>query len=106
MVTVRLSMLLIVGTVRLPADGLDAARPVMRRMVDASRKEEGCVEYGYAQDVFDPDVIQVRELWTDQAALDRHFASPHIAEWRAAWPTLGIGDRNLRVYDVAEPRDT
>ena len=75
-------------------------------MADASRAEEGCVEYGYAEDVFDPGLIHVKELWTDQAALDRHFASDHITEWRAAWLNLGIGDRRLRVYDVGAPRQT
>lgn len=99
-------MLLIVGTVRLPAENLDAARPTMKRMADASRLEEGCVEYVYAEDVFDPGLIHVKELWTDQDTLDRHFDSSHLAEWRAAWPSLGIGDRDLRVYEVAEPRKT
>src|SRR3954447_9006916 len=99
-------MLLIVGTVRLPARNLEAARPIMKRVVDASRLEVGCVEYGYSEDVFDAGLIHVKELWTDQCALNRHFASTHIAEWRAAWPSLGIGDRDLRVYDVAEPRRT
>jgi quinol monooxygenase YgiN len=99
-------MLLIVGTVRLPAHNMEAARPVMKRMADASRLEEGCVEYVYAEDVFDPGLIHVKEMWVDQNALDRHFASTHIAEWRAAWPSLGIGDRNLRIYDVGEPRRT
>lgn len=78
----------------------------MKRMVDASLTEEGCLEYDYAEDVFDPGLIHVKELWTDQAALDRHFASKHIADWRAAWPSLGIGGRELRVYDVEEPRQT
>ncbi len=78
----------------------------MKRMADASRLEEGCVEYGYAEDVFDPGLIHVKEMWTDQGVLNRHFASTHIAEWRAAWPSLGIGDRDLRVYEVTEPRTT
>jgi len=99
-------MLLIIGTVRLPAGNLDIARPVKKRMVDASRSEPGCVEYVYAEDVFDPGLIHVKEIWTDQSALDRHFAISHIAEWRAAWPELGIGDRDLRVYEVGEPRRT
>ena len=99
-------MLLIVGTVRLPADNLDRARPIMQRMAQASRAEEGCIEYGYAEDVFDPGLIHVKELWTDQAALDRHFATTHIAEWRAVWPSLGIGERDLRLYEVGEPRRT
>ncbi|WIW87323.1 putative quinol monooxygenase [Sphingobium sp. V4] len=99
-------MLLIVGTVRLPAQNMEAARPIMKRMADASRAEEGCIEYGYAEDVFEPGLIHVKEMWVDQTALDRHFAASHLNEWRAAWPSLGIGDRNLRVYDVAESRST
>ena len=99
-------MLLIVGTVRLPAHNLAEARPVMKRMVEASRAEEGCLEHGYAEDIFDPGLIHVKEMWVDQASLDRHFASAHTAEWRANWPSLGIGERNLRVYEVGEPRRT
>jgi quinol monooxygenase YgiN len=99
-------MLLIVGTIRLLTHNMDAARPIMKRMVEASRAEQGCVEYSYAEDVFDPGLIHVKELWTDQASLDRHFLSAHIAEWRATWPSLGIGDRDLRIYEVGEPRPT
>lgn len=99
-------MLLIVGTVRLPPEKLAAARPVMRAMVEASRAEDGCLDYGYAEDVLDPGLIHVKELWRDQAALDQHFMAPHLAEWRAAWPALGIGERNLQVYDVGEARPT
>lgn len=99
-------MLLIVGTVRLRAENLERARPAMRAMVQASRAEPGCLEYGYAEDVLVPGLIHVKELWQDQAALDAHFASAHIAAWRAAWPGLGIGERDLRVYEVGAPRKT
>jgi len=96
-------MLLIVGTVRLPPDNLAVARPVMERMVQASRAEPGCLLYVYAEDLFDAGLIHVKEMWADRDALDRHFAAAHLAEWRAAWPTLGIRDRDLALFDVAEP---
>ena len=99
-------MLLIVGTIRLPADRIDAARPAMARMVEASRAEDGCVDYAYAEDIIDRGLIHVRERWRDQASLDAHFATPHLAEWRAAWPVLGIGDRDLARYAVGEPQPT
>jgi quinol monooxygenase YgiN len=99
-------MLLIVGTVRLPPEKLSQAREVMRAMILASRKEEGCFEYCYAEDVLEPGLIHVKELWHDQVALDLHFTSQHIAQWRSAWPQLGIHSRNLTVYDVGEGRAT
>jgi quinol monooxygenase YgiN len=97
-------MLLIVGTIRLPAERLEAARPVMREMVQASRAEDGCEEYSYAEDVLDAGLIHVTELWRDERSLARHFASAHLERWRAAWAKLEIGGRNLRVYEVGKPR--
>jgi quinol monooxygenase YgiN len=99
-------MLVIIGTIRLPAERLDEARPAMQRMVSGSRAEPGCIDYSYAQDVFDAGLIHVTEVWSDRAALDVHFRSPHIADWRASWPALGIGERNLMLYEAGEPKPT
>lgn len=99
-------MLLIVGTVRLPAEKLEDARLVMQRMIQASRAETGCIEYSYAQDILDSGLIHVKELWQDRVSLDKHFTSGHIEDWRSEWPRLGITDRNLMLYDVDAPEIT
>lgn len=99
-------MLLIVGTVRLPPENLKAAREIMETMILASRAEDGCLGYSYAEDILEAGLIHVKEFWRDQVALDQHFASSHIATWRSAWAQLGIHDRNLILYDVDEGRKT
>ena len=99
-------MLVIIGTIRLPAERLDEARPAMQRMISGSRTEPGCIDYSYAQDVLDSGLIHVTEVWSDRAALDAHFRSPHIADWRASWAALGIGERNLMLYEAGEPKPT
>lgn len=95
-------MLLIVGTIRVPPERLDLARPAMQAMVLASRAEDGCCEYHYAEDVLDPGLIHVKELWSDRKSLERHFESDHIRAWRSQWPALDIGERDLRLYDVGD----
>jgi quinol monooxygenase YgiN len=97
-------VIVILGTVRLPPENLEAARPVMAAMTRASRGEDGCIAYAYAQDVFEPGLIRVSEVWRDQAALDAHAKAPHLAEWRAAWPALGIGERRLMAYEAADAK--
>lgn len=97
-------MLLIVGSFRVDPERLDAARPVMARMIAASRAEDGCVDYSYAEDVLDAGLIRVTEAWRDEAAFARHVAAPHLAEWRATWPAFGIHDRDLARYDAGDPR--
>ncbi|MBC8718001.1 putative quinol monooxygenase [Ochrobactrum sp. Marseille-Q0166] len=99
-------MLLIIGTIRLPAEKLNAARPAMQKMIEASRTEDGCIEYTYSQDILEPNLIHVKELWRDRVSLDKHFVSDHIGKWRSEWPKLGITDRNLVLYDVDAPKLT
>ena len=95
-------MIIIMGTVKLAPDRLDAAKPAMRRMVDASRAEAGCIAYAYAQDLLDPETIHVAEQWRDRAALTEHFATPHMAEWRGVMGSLGLTGRDLRVFEADE----
>ena len=96
--------LIIAGTVRVPAENLDRFRPHMLEMLAASRGEDGCLTYSYAQDVADPGLIRIFEAWRDQAALDAHFATGHMARWRSQWPLFGVSDRDLMVYETAAER--
>ena len=96
--------LIIAGTIRVPAENLEALRPHMQAMVEASRAEDGCLQYAYGEDVLEPGLIRVFEVWRDQAALDAHFQSSHIAAWRSQWPALGVGDRRLTLYEAGAER--
>ena len=95
-------MLLITGTIRLPPERLADALPAMRAMVAASRAEPGCLGYSYAEDVIEPGLMRITELWDTRAHLNAHFRSDHIATWRAHWGVLQITDRRLWLYEVGE----
>lgn len=97
-------MILVTGTIRIPPAKLPAALPVMRAMIERSRAEDGCIAYSYARDLLDPGLIRVSEAWASKAALDAHFAAPHLAEWRASWAELEITDRNLVLHEVKDTR--
>lgn len=97
-------MLIIAGTFRVPAHNVDDARPHMAAMIAASRAEPGCLHYSYGADVLDPGLIHVTEHWTDRAALEAHQRADHIVTWRAAWPSLGIGERDLTLFETGEGR--
>lgn len=97
-------MIIVAGTVRAPPENLEAFRPHMEAMLAASRAEDGCIQYAYSVDVQDPGLIRVFEAWRDEATLQAHFQTPHIAEWRKAWPAFGVSDRRLTLYQVEADR--
>ena len=93
-------MIVIEGTVRVPPEQIEAARPAMERMIRASRAEAGCLDYAYSLDLLDPGLVRVTERWKNREALAAHFATPHMAEWRAQFATFRITDRSLRLYEA------
>jgi quinol monooxygenase YgiN len=97
-------VIIILGTVRLPHDNIAKARTAMQAMVTASRAEDGCIEYGYSEDLLEPGLIRVTEIWRDATVLDAHFKTPHLAAWRATWPDLAISERRLFAYEAGEAR--
>ncbi len=96
-------MIILAGSVRLPAEKLAEARPVMARMIEASRAEEGCVAYCFAEDLLEPGLIRIFEVFRDGEAQKLHAESAHMKEWRAAWPALEIGDRHIDRYEASGP---
>jgi quinol monooxygenase YgiN len=94
-------VIIVAGTVRIDAAKIDGTRVEMRKMLEASRAEDGCIDYSYAIDVLDAALVHVFEIWRDRAALDAHFKTAHMAAWRQSFAALGIFDRKLNVYDVS-----
>ena len=93
-------MIVITGTVRLPAANRDAAFPAMRAMVEASRAEDGCEAYSYAFDLLDENLVHIVERWRDRPALEAHFATAHMAQWRRQFGALDITDRDLTLFET------
>jgi quinol monooxygenase YgiN len=96
--------IIIAGTVRVPSENLAGLKPHMARMLAASRAEDGCVTYSYAEDVAELGLIRVFEVWRDQAAIDAHFQAPHMTVWRTACAAHGVSDRKLFAYETTSER--
>jgi quinol monooxygenase YgiN len=96
--------LIVAGTIRVPPANVEALRPHMVTMIATTRAEDGCETYGFAEDVADPGLLHVFEVWRDQDALAAHARAPHMAAWRAAGASLGVSDRNIAAYEVASKR--
>ena len=95
-------MIVIIGSFRVPPSMIDIVRPVMETMIRASRAEDGCIEYAYALDVLDEGLVRVSEKWRDRDALEAHFRTAHIAEWRAQISALAMSERELTAYETVD----
>lgn len=95
-------MILVAGHFRIPLEHLDAAREPMRKVVQATHAEDGCLSYAYAEDVLEPGLIRVSEAWRDLGCLTSHGRSAHMAEWVNERAGLGLYDRDIKMWEVGE----
>ncbi len=93
---------LVIGEFRLPPERMADAREAMERVIVATRAEEGCLGYAYAEDVLDPGLIRVSEKWQSRELLAAHLAAPHMAVWKQERAALGLSGRDITGFVVDE----
>lgn len=76
-------------------DVVARSAPIQRATRD---DEPGCVVYCFAADPVEADLIQVYELWTDEATLLAHFDHPNYDAMRALLNEAGLASAVSRKF--------
>jgi quinol monooxygenase YgiN len=97
-------MIMIEGWVRLGAGDIDRLRPAAVAMISATREEDGCLEYAFAQDLADSNLFRIVERWRDEAALAAHFQTPHMASFQQALGAATNQGGSVKVYKAEVER--
>src|SRR3954465_1380012 len=74
-------MLLVIGRVECSAEKRDELIALFEEMQQNSRREDGCLRYGFFAAVEDPPSFVAGGEGADRAPLARHFAQPHLHEF-------------------------
>ncbi len=82
---------------------LDAMLPALRRLVEESRAEPGCLMYQAHRDPDSPNVIFLYEQYVDEGAYQSHADSDHFKTYAVGdlFPRRETADR--AVYETFEP---
>lgn len=82
-------MIYVVATFHIRPGTLEAFVGAAYVLIDAARREPGCIYYDLHASVTDPDRVVCLEHWADRTTLDAHLASPHtIAFGQAIEPLV------------------
>ena len=95
-------MIQVNGTIRLAADADEGALSALIAMMELSRAEDGCLDYTFARDLSDPQVLVLFERWRDAAALAAHGQSAHMREFQQVMAANPPSSRDIRMYETDE----
>jgi quinol monooxygenase YgiN len=97
-------LILVTGHIRVSPETVGQLRPHIQALVNATRKEDGCILYAFAEDMNEPGVIRIVERWRDWPSLEAHGEASHIATWSAVAKGAGITSREIIAHAADEER--
>lgn len=98
-------MIAVLGSFRFPPEAVEQARPLMREVIEATVAEPGCRAYSYSEDVAEPGLFRVTELWDSRGRLDAHFETSHMRAWIEQRAALGFFDRQVAVHEITSTEE-
>jgi quinol monooxygenase YgiN len=97
-------MIVVIGRVKTDAERRERLIDVGQRVSQASREEAGCASYRLYEDTERPNEFVFIEVWESEEALQRHFATAHIAAFMQAVPETLIEAPDVQFHTVAGSR--
>jgi len=94
-------MIIVTFEVSFEKDVIGGVREAFRIMDQETAKEAGCLKYVSSQDVNDPRIVRIYEMWESMEALVPHFQTAHMAAFQKALGGLDAVSTDARVYEVA-----
>lgn len=74
-----------------------------RVLVERSRTEAGCLEYGCYQDITGANRLLIVGYWVDQQVLEQHYESDYFKELVGQFANLVVDvPPSVSLYDVVE----
>lgn len=98
-------MLVVTGIIEVGAGDTAKMADAARDMVAGTVQEEGCHVYEFSQDICNATRFRVYEEWEDQAALDAHGLTSHMATFRGVLGGLTVVSREIASF-VPGPKQT
>jgi quinol monooxygenase YgiN len=97
-------VLVVIATLPGKPEKREEIAEVLSKAAAASRGDAGCLSYAFHRDLENPDTYVSVEVWEDQASLDAHFTTPHLAELFTVAPDLLAGEVTITTYETDGPK--
>ena len=95
-------MIIVNGRFQTTNENIVGIKNAIATMEKASRLEDGCNDFTFSVELNDPRILRITECWDNMEALEAHFSSPHMAEFRKSLATLPAEGRDVHFYEVIQ----
>jgi len=75
-------------------------KALAKPLIEASRKEEGCISYSLFEDIKDGNILTFIEEWKSEEAIKIHNSTPHFTATVPKFGPLTSKPSDVNLYEV------
>lgn len=94
-------MIVVLARLRVKPGLESKIKELVQGVVEATRRETGCISYRLLQDFADAAEFSFVEEWQSKEALQAHMQTAHFLKWRDQSAPL-VAERASKVYDAQQ----
>ena len=98
-------MIIVQGNIPLRLEARDRAIELARKMVSATRSEQGCISYDFYLGLSDPNTLMVFQEWESMEALMEHLQTSHMEDFLRELPDVVSGEITTKRFAVHKMED-
>lgn len=95
-------MIIVIARLTVKPDKKQELFGFAQALIAATRQEAGCISYTLLEDPFDAAKCAFVEEWENKQALERHFTTPHMKQWRQESADLLADKTEITLYQGEE----
>lgn len=94
-------MIKVVAKQTIKEDKVEACKDIITGLVEATRKEEGCITYELYEDIKKKNILTFIEEWESMEALKSHMNSKHFLEAMPKITAMREKEVEVDIYTLA-----
>ncbi len=95
-------MIVVSGLMEIAPAHVERFSELSRVLIEATRREPGCVRYSFAQSLDADGIFEIFEEFTDEAALGEHVKADHYRTWSRALKEIEVVRVSIVKYTAAD----
>ncbi len=94
-------MIIVLAEAQALPEHADALAGLLAKTAQASREDEGCIDYHFYRDTEDATKFVSVEKWESKGHLDAHMATTNVQELLGALPAMVAAEPVITVHEVS-----
>lgn len=89
----------IIARIQVKEENVDFVKNELLKLIEPTKKEEGCLKYTLHQDINNPNIFMFYEIWENKELLEKHLKNEHLVNY------MKVTEGMIEKFEITELKE-